>query len=306
VLGLGFVTSFGYWTTNFAEVQRAFSAKDKSAAQRTPLIAAFPKLLIALVIVIPGMIAAVLVPGIAALREGKSSTLAYNDVVPSLLRDLLPNGFLGVALAGLLASFMAGMAANVSSFNTVFTYDLWQDWLRPDRDDRYYLRVGRAATVAGTALAILTAFIAAGFSNIMDYIQTLFSFFNVPLFAVFIVGLFWRRMTGSAGFAGLVAGTLGAIVVFILNTAGVFSFSGQGSSFVGGGVAFVLAVLFGWLVSLRSTPKPDSELVGLVHGLPADEDPADGAVAAGWYRSPALLGSAALALSVIGYVVFSL
>jgi solute:Na+ symporter, SSS family len=305
VLGLGFVTSFGYWTTNFAEVQRAFSAKDKSAAQRTPLVAAFPKILIALAIVIPGMVAAVLVPGIAALREGKTSTLAYNDVVPSLLRDLLPNGFLGVALAGLLASFMAGMAANVSSFNTVFTYDLWQDWLRPGRDDGYYLRVGRAATVAGTALAILTAFIAAGFSNIMDYIQTLFSFFNVPLFAIFIFGLFWKRMTGTAGFAGLVAGTLGAVVVFILNTAGVFSFSGQGSSFVGGGVAFVLALLFGWLVSLRTTPKPDSELVGLVHALPADDDEADAAVATGWYRSPAVLGGTALGLSVLGYVVFS-
>ena len=108
------------------------------------MIAAFPKILIALVIVIPGMIAAVLVPGIAALRQGKPSSLAYNDVVPMLLRDLLPNGFLGVALAGLLASFMAGMAANVSSFNTVFTYDLWQDWLRPDGDDEYYLRIGRA------------------------------------------------------------------------------------------------------------------------------------------------------------------
>ncbi len=305
VLGLGFVTSFGYWTTNFAEVQRAFSARDKSAAVRTPLIAAFPKILLALAIVIPGMIAAVLVPGIAALREGKTSTLAYNDVVPSLLRDLLPNGFLGVALAGLLASFMAGMAANVSSFNTVFTYDLWQDWLSPDRDDKYYLRVGRAATVAGTALAIATAFIAAGFSNIMDYIQTLFSFFNVPLFAIFIVGLFWKRMTGSAGFAGLVAGTLGAVVVFILNTAGVFSFSGQGSSFVGGGVAFVLAVLFGWLVSLRTTPKTDDELVGLVRALPAPDDD-DEVAAKGWYRSPAILGGTAIGLSVLGYIVFSI
>ena len=124
------------------------------------------------------------------------------------MNELLPNGVLGVALAGLLASFMAGMAANVSSLNTVFTYDLWQDWLRPGRDDRYYLRVGRAVTVIGCVLAIGTAFIAGTFANIMNYIQALFSFFNAPLFAIFILGLFWKRMTGTAGWTGLIAGAL--------------------------------------------------------------------------------------------------
>lgn len=304
VLGLGFVTSFGYWTTNFAEVQRAFSARSPSAAQRTPLIAAIPKTLIAFVIVIPGMIAAVLVPGIAKLKHGLPSDAQYNDVVPLLLRELLPNGFLGVALAGLLASFMAGMAANVSSFNTVFTYDLWQDWLRPDRSDAYYLRVGRLITVIGTVVAIGTAFIAAGFNNIMDYIQTLFSFFNVPLFAVFILGLFWKRMSGHAGWSGLLAGTVGAVVVFILNLAGVFTFSGQGSSFVGGGTAFVLAVLVSVVVSLYTQPKPDAELVGLVRSLTPKEqrvvvrEP-------GWYRNPTLLAGGVLALTAGFYVLLS-
>ena len=127
------------------------------------------------------------------------------------MNEVLPNGILGVALAGLIASFMAGMAANVSSLNTVFTYDLWQDWLRPGRDDRYYLQVGRAVTVIGCVLAIGTAFIAGSFSNLMDYIQALFSFFNAPLFAIFILGLFWKRMTGTAGWTGLVAGALSAI-----------------------------------------------------------------------------------------------
>ncbi|MGQ7350954.1 sodium:solute symporter family protein [Quadrisphaera oryzae] len=304
VLGLGFVTSFGYWTTNFTEVQRAFSARSASAAQRTPLIAAFPKVLIALVIIIPGMIAAVLVPGIAALKTGGSSGATYNDAVPLLLDELLPNGFLGVALAGLLAAFMAGMAANVSSFNTVVTYDLWQDWVRPGRDDAHYLRVGRAVTVIGTALAIGTAFIAAGFTNIMDYIQTLFSFFNVPLFAVFVLGLFWKRMTGSAGFWGLVSGTLGAVVVFVLNQTGALALSGQGSSFLGGGVATVVAVLVGWLVSKAGRPKPESELRGLVWSLtPASERavPREPGV----LRSPVVLSVSVLALAGAGYVVFA-
>ena len=304
VFGLGFVLSFGYWTTNFSEVQRAFSANSPSAAQRTPLIAAIPKAVIALIIVIPGMIAAVLVPGIRALNEGTETTNAYNDVVPLLLQELLPNGFLGVALAGLLASFMAGMAANISSFNTVFTYDLWQDWARPGREDAYYLRVGRLVTVAGTALAVGTAFIASQFSNIQDYIQTLASFFNVPLFAVFIVGLFWKKMTGSAGFWGLLTGTLGAIVVFVLNTAKVFTLSGQGSAFVGGGVAFVLALLVSWLVSLRGTPPAESKLRGLVWSLTSKKErevPRE----PGWTRSPGILAGIALGLAAAGYVFFS-
>ncbi|MEZ0491293.1 sodium:solute symporter family protein [Kineococcus sp. TBRC 1896] len=304
VLGLGFVTSFGYWTTNFTEVQRAFSARNASAAQRTPLIAAIPKVLIALVIIVPGMIAAVLIPGIEALKRGLPSEATYNDAVPLLLRDLLPSGFLGVALAGLLAAFMAGMAANVSSFNTVFTYDLWQDWLRPGRDDAHYLRVGRLVTVVGTALAIGTAFIAAGFTNIMDYIQTLFSFFNVPLFAVFAFGLFWKKLTGSGGFWGLLSGTVSAVFVFVLNQVGVLSLSGQGSSFLGGGVATVVAVVVGWLISRGGTPRPEADLRGLVWSLtPADVRAVPRE--AGWYRNPTVLSVVVLTLAVAGYVLFA-
>jgi solute:Na+ symporter, SSS family len=304
VLGLGFVTSFGYWTTNFTEVQRAFSARNAAAAQRTPLIAAIPKVLIALVIIIPGMIAAVLIPGVESLKKGLPSDVTYNDAVPLLLRELLPNGFLGVALAGLLAAFMAGMAANVSSFNTVFTYDLWQDWIRPGREDVHYLKVGRAVTVVGTVLAIGTAFIAAGFTNIMDYIQTLFSFFNVPLFAVFVFGLFWKKLTGTGGFWGLLSGTLSAVLVFVLNQVDVLHLSGQGSSFLGGGVATVVAVLVGWLVSRGGTPKPEEDLKGLVWSLtPASVRAVPRE--AGWYRSPTVLSVLVLALAVAGYVVFA-
>ena len=146
VFGLGFVLSFGYWTTNFAEVQRALSAKNMNAGRMTPIIGAFPKTLVPLVIVIPGMVAAVLIPQLVTLKAGGATDVTYNNTLSLLMKEVLPNGVLGVAIAGLLAAFMAGMAANVSSFNTVFTYDIWQDWIRPGREDGYYLKVGRAVT----------------------------------------------------------------------------------------------------------------------------------------------------------------
>jgi SSS family solute:Na+ symporter len=166
VLGLGFVLSFGYWTTNFAEVQRALSARNMSAARRTPLIGAYPKIFLPAVVVVPGLIALASVPGLG----GSNPDLAYNNAVPLLIGQLFPEGMLGVAVTGLLAAFMAGVAANVTAFNTVFTYDLWQSYVRKGRDSEYYLRVGRWATVGGLLVAIGTAFIAKGYSNIMNYV----------------------------------------------------------------------------------------------------------------------------------------
>ncbi len=196
VFGLGFVLSFGYWTTNFAEVQRALSAKDLSAAQRTPLIGAYPKIFIPALTIIPGLIALVVIPKLGG------SKITYNDAIPALMGKYLPNGALGVALAGLLAAFMAGMAANVSSFNTVVTYDIWQTYIRKGRRDRYYLNVGRVVTVVGIVIGIGTAFIASGYNNIQNYIQLLFSFFNAPLFATFILAMFWKRTTPWSGSPG--------------------------------------------------------------------------------------------------------
>ncbi|MGO4421683.1 sodium:solute symporter family protein, partial [Streptomyces sp. MCAF7] len=170
VLGLGFCLSFGYWTTNFAEVQRALSARNLSAAQRTPLIAAYPKMFIPLIVVVPGLIALVIEPGLGSTKSG----LQYNDAIPLLMRDLLPNGVLGVAVTGLLAAFMAGMAANVSSFNTVFTNDIWAAYVRRGRSDEHYLLTGRVVTAIGVVCGMGTAVIASSFSNIMNYLQTLF------------------------------------------------------------------------------------------------------------------------------------
>ena len=186
-------------------------------------IGAYPKIFIPALTIIPGLIALVLVPNLGKGGTDLGSTggeqPTFNDAIPRLMGVLLPNGVLGIALTGLLAAFMAGMAANVSSFNTVFTYDIWRPYFRRDRPDSYYLRVGRFATVGGVLIGILTAFIASGYSNIMNYIQLLFSIFNAPLFATFLIGMFWKRATPWGGFWGLVAGTLGAMI-------GHFAFTG--------------------------------------------------------------------------------
>ncbi len=309
VFGLGFVLSFGYWTTNFAEVQRALSAKSMSAARRTPIIGAFPKTLVVLVILIPGMVSAIIIPQITEIKATGADEvggITYNNALSLMMKELLPNGILGVAIAGLLAAFMAGMAANISSFNTVFTYDIWQDWVRPGLADRYYLQVGRIVTIVGCVLAIGTAFIASGSSNLMDYIQSLFSFFNAPLFAIFMLGLFWKRMTGPSAWIGLLSGTAAAIVINVLQTTEVLVLSDQAGSFLGAIAAFVVGVAVAGVVSMVTTPKPDAELVGLVWSLTPKESRSHGTTGddAGWYRSPALLGALVLLLTAALYVVF--
>jgi SSS family solute:Na+ symporter len=304
VLGLGFVLSFGYWTTNFAEVQRALSAKNLSAAQRTPLIAAYPKIFIVFLVMIPGLTAAALIPGFGTPESGYQ----YNDAIPYLMEQLLPNGVLGIAVTGLLAAFMAGMAANVSSFNTVFTNDIWARYVERGREDGYYVRFGRLITVIGVVASVGTAFLASSFSNIMSYLQTLFSFFNVPMFVVFIVGMFWKRASAKSGFWGLLAGTVAAMVnYFWIYKQGIIDIpSDQGANFVSAIVGFVAGAVVMVAVSLFTAPKPAAELQGLVYGTRSpgmSEAPAEGDDA--WYRKPALLGWGAVILAAACYIPFS-
>ena len=301
VLGLGFVLSFGYWTTNFTEVQRAFSAKNMSAARRTPLIGAFPKLFIPFIVVIPGLIAAATVG-----NQFADGTLTYNDAIPKLIQMYLPSGVLGVAVTGLMASFMAGMAANVSSFNTVFTYDIWQEYIKPNMPDAHYLRTGRWVTAIGVVVGIGAAFLAAQYGNIMTYMQTLFSFFNAPLFGVFILGLLWKRMTPAAGLWGYLAGIAVPTVVWIayLRDESLFG-SATAETMYGAIYSFLAVMVVSVVVTLFTTPKPVSELKGLVYGVGTIDVKGD--VVAGdaaWYRSPALLGTVALALCVALYLPF--
>jgi SSS family solute:Na+ symporter len=312
IFGLGFVLSFGYWTTNFVEVQRAMATHSISAARATPIIGSFPKMFVPFIVVIPGVIATVLVPEVVKAKAAGDKTFDYNHSILFLIRDVLPNGLLGVALAGLLAAFMAGMAANISAFNTVFSYDLWQDYVKKDRPDSYYLAVGRWATLGATIIAVGTALIAAGYTNLMNYLQTLFGFFNAPLFATFILGMFWRRMTATAGWAGLVSGTLAAIVVAILSkdslgalSVGAIPLTGQGASFVAAAAAFVVDIIVSVLVSMVTAPKPASELAGLVYSETPKEQRTDPeASSLPWYRSPTRLASISLVMVVALNLIF--
>jgi solute:Na+ symporter, SSS family len=295
VFGLGFVLSFSYWTTNFAEVQRALSARSLGAARRTPLIGAFPKIFIPAVTIIPGLVAVVTVRGLG----GDDPDLQYNNAIPLLMNEYLPNGMLGIALAGLIAAFMAGVAANVSAFNTVMTYDLWEPYVRPGRPDEYYIRFGRLATVGGILIGIGTATIASGYDNIMNYIQLLFSIFNAPLFATFIIGMFWKRMTPWAGLAGLVAGTFGAGATYAAYKWDIIAFgSDLEQSFYGAMVAFVADAVVTVVVTLFTRPKPVAELQGLVYGMANEEENVDESEGV-WYRSPKVL-----AITILGITSF--
>jgi SSS family solute:Na+ symporter len=220
LFGLGFVLSFGYWCTNFLIVQRAFAAESKAAARKVPLIGAIPKMFIPFLIIVPGIIAIVLFNDpskgfILPLDAGGKPVYDYTIIM--LLKQYLPTGVLGLGITALLASFMSGMAGNVSAFNTVWTYDIYQSYMRPatdneEADGKHYLNVGRVTTVVGVLLSIGAAYIASKFGNIMDFLQTIFSMINAPLFAVIFLGMFWKRTTGHAAFTGLLAGFLLALL----------------------------------------------------------------------------------------------
>jgi solute:Na+ symporter, SSS family len=314
VFGLGFVLSFGYWTTNFVEVQRAMASKDMNSARRAPIIGSFPKMFIPFIVIVPGMLAAVLVSPLADMKSKGADTgtggITYNDSLLLLMKQLLPNGLLGVAIAGLLAAFMAGMAANISAFNTVMSYDIWQTYVQKDKPDGYYTAFGRLATVVATALAIGTSYFASQFPNMMTYLQTLFGFFNAPLFATFILGMFWKRMTATAGWTGLVSGTLAAVAVAFLSedafgsaSTGVLHLAGQGASFVAAGAAFVVDVVVSVAVTTVTRPRVESELRGLVYSLTPKEDLADDH-ADHWWLAPTKLAGVSLVLVIILNIVF--
>ena len=312
VFGLGFVLSFGYWTTNFVEVQRAMASSSISAAQRAPIIGAFPKMFIPFIVIFPGMIAGVLVGQVAQAKASGDPNFDYNNSLLYLIRDLLPNGMLGVAIAGLLASFMAGMAANISAFNTVFSYDLWQTYVKKDKPDDYYTRVGRIATVAATLIAIGTAIFASNYTNIMTYLQTLFGFFNAPLFATFILGMFWKRMTPTAGWMGLVGGTLAAVLVGVLSedalgpmSLGIIGLGGQGASFTAAGAAFFADIAISIVVTMFTQPRPEGELRGLVYSLTPKQDFHDADEGQlSWYQQPNKLAAVGLTMVIILNIIF--
>src|SRR5215469_6634123 len=214
IAGLGFVLSFGYWCTDFLVIQRALAAESMSAARRTPLVAAFPKMVMPFIVIVPGIAALALSKlalgySIPAKPDGGPN---YDLVLTTLMAQFYPSGMLGVGITALMASFMSGMAGNVTAFNTVWTYDLYQGHIRKTAPDSHYLNVARATTVVGVGLSIATAYLATRFNNIMDFLQLVFGFVNAPLFATFLLGMFWKRATGHGAFLGLLAGTSSAAI----------------------------------------------------------------------------------------------
>ena len=319
-MGLGFVLSFGYWCTDFLVVQRAMVAEDATAARTVPLIAAVPKMLFPFLVILPGMIAIAL-----TFKAGQSdfalpvkgNAFDYDLTIPLMLAHYFPTGMLGLGLTALMASFMSGMAGNVTAFNTVWTYDIYQSHFARDRSDGHYLWMGRMATVFGILLSILTAYVAVHFNNIMDMLQLIFAFVNAPLFATFLLGMFWTRTTGHGAFAGLLAGTLAAALHH-----GLSAPIGAESLVKGGWLGHVAHVypsemaqnfwtaIWSWstcfavtvLVSVATRrTRTDEDLRGLVYGLTDRLD--DGHLA--WSRRPAYLGIVILIGAVALNLVFA-
>jgi len=360
VMGLGFVLSFGYWCTDFLVVQRAMAAHSMSAARRTPLIGAIPKMFMPVLVILPGMIALAagswtsqktpslspsnLTQNLAAaqatpntlidtprgrgiippkrdestgeiIRDSNGKVLLDFDLAtPMMLVHFFPAGLLGLGLTALLASFMSGMAGNVTAFNTVWTYDIYQSYIHRRASDDHLLWMGRATTVVGILLSLAAAYVAAAFNNIMDMLQLVFAFVNAPLFATFAIGMFWKRATGHGAFAGLVSGTLAAALHHGLTLP-----AGATSGFKGGFfgvlttypselaqtfwtaiIAWLTCFIVSILVSLVTRPRPDEELRGLVYSLTPKQEEDEKS----WWRRPSFLGITVLVIALILNLLF--
>ena len=316
IMGLGFVLSFGYWCTNFLVVQRAMAAGSMKAARRTPLIGAIPKMFLPFLVILPGMIALVLLndseSGFTLLQKNGSDD--FNSVIPMMLGHYFPAGVLGLGLTALMASFMSGMAGNVTAFNTVWTYDIYQSYINPNKRDSHYLRVGQFATIFGVTVSIGTAYLAAQFDNIMDFIQLVFAFVNAPLFATFMLGMFWKRSTGHGAFYGLAAGIVAATIHH-----GLTLTAGEAIGIKGGWIsvlhqypsemalsfwtaiwAFIVCLIFTIIISFATQrTKSDNDLKGLVYSL----TPKYREEGIKWYQSNTalalLIGIVAVVLSIM-------
>jgi SSS family solute:Na+ symporter len=331
-MGLGFVLSFGYWCTDFLVIQRAMAADSMSAARRTPLIAAVPKMFFPFLVILPGMIAIGLYqhlgPSGFDWPKAEDGSLNYNAAIPLMLARYFPTGILGVGLTALMASFMSGMAGNVTAFNTVWTYDIYQAYIVRGASDRHYLWVGRLATVFGIAISVGAAYLTTKFNSIMDLLQLVFAFVNAPLLATFLLGMFWKRATGHGAFCGLVSGTVAAVLQHAWTLpagatagwkGGWFAAIGDWLNFHGGpfDVLWTYRVemaqnfwkaIFAWItcflvtivVSLMTKPRDDKELVGLVYSL--TEKPKE--VDVSWYNRPVTFGIIVLAMAVVLNIIF--
>ena len=335
--GLGFVLSFGYWCTDFLVIQTAMAANSEESARRVPLIAAIPKMFFPFLVILPGLIAIATpmvtqhaMAGIVPVGANASATAKYADMgrglippkvdpvtgkvmldthgqpildydlaIPNMLLHYFPTGILGLGLTALLASFMSGMAGNVTAFNTVWTFDLYQSYIYKNGSDAHYLKMGRWTTVVGILISMGTAYVVLGFNNIMDTLQLVFSIVNAPLFATFLLGMFWKRTTGHAAFTGLVSGTLAAVLhhgltIPAATAAGIHGGwlhivhvypSEMALDFYQAIFAFTVNLVITVVISLCTKPRPEKELVGLVYSL--TPKPVEHHMA--WYARPSYI-----------------
>ena len=278
VLGLGFVISFGYWTTDFLVVQRVLSAKDLRAAKMAPIIGAAFKMFVPFIVILPGLLALAVLPqklvgeGAAVAAGGHS----YNEVLPLMLARYAGPGLLGLGITALIAGFMSGMAGNVSAFTTVWTYDIYRALINKNASDEHYVKMGRWTTIIGVLISVGTAYLVMSFLSIMDYVQALFSFFIAPLFGTVVLGMLWKRASPKGGFWGLLAGTLSSIGMWawvkVDPTALRYVALSPNARDMAENMyralwSWIVCVTVTVVVSLLTAPKPDSELVGLVYGV---------------------------------------
>ena len=276
VFGLGAMISFGYWTTDFLVVQRVIAAKNLAAAKMAPLIGGYFKMLVPVIVILPGLLGlalldVTLVPE-SAVTGGQHS---YNEVLPLMMARYFGPGLLGLGVTALLAGFMSGMAGNVSAFATVWSYDIYKPLIRPNASDAHYLKMGRWCTMVGVLISIGTAYLVMQFGSIMDYVQALFSFFIAPLFGTVVLGMLWKRITSAGGFWGLLAGTFSSIGMFIWvklqpSALAYIALSPHAKDMAENMYRALWSSLFGItvtiLVSFLTKPKPIEELTGLVYG----------------------------------------
>jgi len=311
IFGLGFVLAFGYWCTDFLVVQRAMISHNLNDARRTPLIAALPKIFMPLIVIVPGILLLALQNEFSGfdLPLNTNGQTDYNMVLPLLLSKLYPSGILGVGITALIASFMSGMAGNVTAFNTVFTFDLYQTHIKKHASERHYLYVGKATTVVGILLSILTAYVARGFNSIMDLLQLVFSFVNAPLFATFFLGMFWKKTSSNGAFWGLLSGTVAAALTYSLTTAegkgGSIAnlhtfYSGTSQAFNIAWISFVVCFIVTAVISMVTKPKPENELVGLVYSLTPRQRDKNRV----WYKNPIWLAVIVLLITVFFNILF--
>jgi SSS family solute:Na+ symporter len=278
VLGLGFVLSFGYWTTDFLVIQRAFSAKDLRSARMTPILASFFKMALPFIVIVGGLIAIALSidpnSGFKLLQDG--GHINYDSALPLLIARYYPSGLVGLGVTALLAGFMAGQAGNISAFNTVWTYDIYKSVLNKKASDTHLLWMGRMSTIVGVIISLGTAYWAKSFPSIMDYMQAIFSWVNAPLFATMLLGMFIWWITPNGAFWGLIAGMASSFTMYLAVKFSWFNesiitmssvHSDMAANFWRAWWAWVICAGVTVIVSIFTKKKPKEELIGLVKGL---------------------------------------